>query len=159
MSKKYLSCAETAKLMRGELKKTFPGQKFSVRSSVYSGGASIDVSWTDGPSANTVDKVVKKFAGATFDGMTDMKSYHDTEYAGETVSMGADFVFTRRSLSPEMEAKATELAKSRLICEIPANLETEPWNARVTGLREGGQHVYDGYFTQFVRITAEEMAA
>ena len=45
METKYLSCAETAKLVRTALKKNFPGVKFSVRSSVYSGGASIDVSW------------------------------------------------------------------------------------------------------------------
>lgn len=38
-SRKYLSCAETAKLLRQALKESFPGVKFSVRSSVYSGGA------------------------------------------------------------------------------------------------------------------------
>jgi hypothetical protein len=32
-----LSVAETAKLVRAELKTTFPGVKFSVRSSSYSG--------------------------------------------------------------------------------------------------------------------------
>ena len=41
---KYFTCAETAKLIRQSLKEAFPGVKFSVRSSTYSGGASIDVS-------------------------------------------------------------------------------------------------------------------
>ena len=38
----YLTCAETAKLVRSALKAAFPGVKFSVCSSTYSGGASID---------------------------------------------------------------------------------------------------------------------
>ena len=71
----YLSCAETAKLVRKELKKNFPSQKFSVRSSVYSGGASIDVSWTDGVQSDEVNKVIKQFEGAGFDGMIDLKYY------------------------------------------------------------------------------------
>lgn len=70
--KTYFSCAETAKLIRVDLKKAFPGVKFSVRSSVYAGGASIDVSWTDGPSQKAVEGVAKVYAGGGFDGMIDM---------------------------------------------------------------------------------------
>lgn len=43
MATKYLSCAETAKLIRQALKEAFPDMKFGVRSKTYSGGASIDV--------------------------------------------------------------------------------------------------------------------
>ena len=71
----YLSCAETAKLVRGALKENFPSQKFSVRSSTYSMGASIDVSWTDGVGHDAVNKVIKQFEGAGFDGMVDYKFY------------------------------------------------------------------------------------
>lgn len=67
----YLSCAETAKLVRAALKKAFPGIKFSVISHVYSMGASIRVKWHDGPEPADVSKVARAFAGATFDGMTD----------------------------------------------------------------------------------------
>ncbi|WP_338423309.1 LPD29 domain-containing protein, partial [Xylella fastidiosa] len=49
MATKYLTCAETAKLVRKALKESFPDIKFSVKSSNYSGGASIRVSWIDGP--------------------------------------------------------------------------------------------------------------
>jgi hypothetical protein len=70
---RYLRVAETAKLVRAELKKGFPGVKFSVRSHSYSGGASIRVSWTDGPPTKSVDRVVGRFAGSRFDGMTDLK--------------------------------------------------------------------------------------
>lgn len=71
--KQYLSCADTAKLVRAALKRNFPGIKFRVRSDNYSGGASIDVSWVDGPKPNKVERVAKQFAGGGFDGMIDLK--------------------------------------------------------------------------------------
>lgn len=74
---RYLSCAETAKLVRAALKREFPGVKFSVRSSEYSGGASIRIHWVDGPTSRDVDKVVGVFAGADFDGSIDLKTYSD----------------------------------------------------------------------------------
>jgi hypothetical protein len=73
MTGRYLSCAETAKLIRKVLKDNFPGVKFSVRSHTYSMGASIDVRWTGGPSAKAVDEKVAAFAGGGFDGSIDMK--------------------------------------------------------------------------------------
>lgn len=69
---RYLSCAETAKLVRRTLKREFPGVKFSVRSKTYSGGASIDVGWTDGPTAKQVGAITGPYAGGRFDGMIDM---------------------------------------------------------------------------------------
>lgn len=106
---KYLSCAETAKLVRAALKEAFPGVKFSVRSSVYSGGASISVRWTNGPRAKPVEKVIERFAGADFDGMQDLKTYHTTQTADGPVHYGADFVFAYREITwqamhPECEA-------------------------------------------------------
>ncbi len=77
METRRLSCAETAKLIRPVLAKNFPGIKFSVRSSTYSMGASIDVSWDMGPTTKEVDKFVDGFAGSSFDGMNDLKSYQD----------------------------------------------------------------------------------
>ena len=47
---RYLTAAETAKLIRKALKASFPGVKFSVRSKSYSMGASVNVSYIDGPS-------------------------------------------------------------------------------------------------------------
>jgi hypothetical protein len=75
----YLSCAETAKLVRAALKKAFPGVKFSVRSSVYAGGASMRVGWTDGPKTKAVEAVTNAYAGGGFDGMIDM-AYHTSAW-------------------------------------------------------------------------------
>lgn len=70
-----LSCAETAKLVRQALKLAFPGVKFSVKSSVYTGGASIDVGWTDGPAEKRVEAVTNAYRGGDFDGMIDLQIY------------------------------------------------------------------------------------
>lgn len=70
----YLSCAETAKLVRKALAEAFPGVKFSVRSDTYSMGASIRVHWTDGPRSKEVEGVTRRFHGSDFDGSIDLKS-------------------------------------------------------------------------------------
>lgn len=72
---RYLSCADTAKLVRKALKAAFPGQRFSVRSDTYSGGASIRVKWIDGPTEKAVKAVTDPFESAGFDGMIDLKYY------------------------------------------------------------------------------------
>lgn len=110
MERTYLTCADTAKLLRAALKSNFPGVKFSVRSSVYSGGASIRVNWIDGPFIKEVDPIAQRYAGATFDGSIDLKEYHtdlvhfDGEEMPRLVRFGSDFVFTDRDLSPEYQA-------------------------------------------------------
>jgi len=71
----YISCADTAKLVRKALRAEFPGVKFSVRSRTYSGGASIDVKWTDGPTVAEVQPVIKFFQAGGFDGSIDL-AYH-----------------------------------------------------------------------------------
>ncbi len=73
-----ISVTETARLIRAQLKKQFPDVKFSVRSSKYAGGASIDISWTDGPTRASVEQITGPFSGAGFDGMVDMKYCKDS---------------------------------------------------------------------------------
>lgn len=105
-----LSCAETARELRKALKAEFPGIKFSVRSRTYSGGASIDVGWMDGPLQAAVQAVCDGFRNADFDGMQDMKVYRDaTLYAGEDGSFeeiryGANYIFANRAVGAEREA-------------------------------------------------------
>jgi len=109
-TRRFISVVETAKLIRKALKHNFPGHKFSVRSKSYSGGASIDVDWTDGPAAPDVEKVIKRFEGASFDSMIDLKSYKNSvlsheDGTAEEVHFGADYVFAHRSFSEEATAK------------------------------------------------------
>jgi hypothetical protein len=101
-TKRHLSTAETAVLVRRVV-------KFRVRSKTYAGGSSIDVSWTDGPTTAQVEATAKLYQGASFDGMADLRHYHDsllsTDDGAEVVSYGADFVFCNRRLSPEFAAQ------------------------------------------------------
>lgn len=121
---RYLSCAETAQLVRKALKATFPGQAFSVRSRTYAGGASIDVEWTDGPTAKEVDAITKQYESSTFDGMTDLKSYKDdTMLNGERVSFGADHVMSRRNLSADLLRECAEVIAAKY--DVPAPEVTE----------------------------------
>jgi hypothetical protein len=99
MSTTYISCADTAKLIRQALKEAFHGVKFSVKSSTYSGGASISIRWTDGPSSAMVDAVAGTFQGAYFDGMTDYKGSTFAMIDGKQVKFGADYIHTNRDNS------------------------------------------------------------
>jgi hypothetical protein len=76
---RYISVTDTAKLVRQALSRNFPGTKFSVKSDSYSGGASIQVSWTDGPTANMVEFITSQYKGGRFDGSIDM-AYSVTSY-------------------------------------------------------------------------------
>lgn len=139
-SKTYLSCADTAKHLRKALKAEFPGVKFSVRSKTYSGGASITAYWTDGPKQADVQAICDRYSGASFDGMIDLKSHHDsllsTEDGFEVVHFGADFVFATRTISPDFYAEFAE-ALSEFVSE-PVDLAQwgthgyngEAWNKR-----------------------------
>jgi Large polyvalent protein associated domain 29 len=98
---KYLSVAETAKLVRSALKESFPRVKFSVRSSSYAGGASIYVRYTDGASFDDVNSVCKQFEGAYFDGMIDYQGYKSHRLDGEKIHFGASYVFCSREYSEQ----------------------------------------------------------
>jgi hypothetical protein len=93
---------EVAKLIRKVLKAKFPGTKFSVRTDKYSGGSSIDVTYTDGPALSNVEHFIAHFKGATFDGMQDLKEYHVSEFEGEAVRFSNDFLFINRSFSEQV---------------------------------------------------------
>lgn len=55
-----------AKNIRTELKHSFPGHKFSVRSTSYSGGDEITISWSLGPTENEVKTVTDKYLKGTY---------------------------------------------------------------------------------------------
>lgn len=106
MSSKYVSCADTAKLVRQALKESFPGIKFSVTSKTYSGGASINVGWTDGPNDAQVEAVGGVFSGGYFDGSIDLKGSTYALVDGLQVRFGADFIFFNRRYSDAVIEKA-----------------------------------------------------
>ena len=98
MTTNYVSTADTAKMIRHDLKLAFPGVKVSVRSSCYSGGSSINVSWTLGPLTSEVDAVVGGYTGTTFDGMQDLKEIRAVMVDGVRTVYGPDHVFAERKI-------------------------------------------------------------
>ena len=96
---KYISVVDTAKLVRTALKESFPGIKFSVKSSSYAGGASISINYFDGPTNKQVKEIISNFEGSYFDGMIDYKGSCYSNLNGEEVRFCADFIFVNRKLS------------------------------------------------------------
>lgn len=74
-TKKY-GATLSAMNIRADLKKYFPGIKFSVKSKTYAGGNSVYVSWTNGPTVKSVEEIINKYEGGSFDGMTDCYNYN-----------------------------------------------------------------------------------
>lgn len=97
----YIDVADVAKIVRVKLAENFPGVKFSVHSSRYSGGSSITVRWMDGPTEKRVERVCGKYHGADFDGMIDLKSYNGSAYAN-------DFIFFERDYSLALVQRAVK---------------------------------------------------
>lgn len=91
---------QAAKNIRRDLKKHFPGVKFSVRSD-RRGGSSVSIRWTDGPTEKQVSEITDRYAEGSFDGMTDCYDY-DRDNMFARVFGGSKYVFTTRSLSLEL---------------------------------------------------------
>jgi hypothetical protein len=104
-----------ATAIRGELKVKFPGIKFSVRSS-RSGGSSIDIGWTDGPTVEQVAAITGKYSLGHFDGMTDCYSFDPTHVVaedGEIMELGgAQYIFNNRRLSDAARAACIAACES-----------------------------------------------
>jgi hypothetical protein len=103
------TAAQTAKAIRTELKEKFPGTKFSVTSSNFAGGNSVDISWTDGPTRDTVEAVTKKYQYGNFNGMIDLYEYSNSR---EDIPQ-AKYVQAARHYSPAVE----EATKAKLVKE------------------------------------------
>lgn len=94
------STAQCADAIRAELKEKFTGVKFSVRSSIFAGGDSVDIDWTDGPTRDQVENVICKYQYGHFDGMNDIYEYSNCRKDLPQ----AKYVMTSRQMSKETEA-------------------------------------------------------
>lgn len=110
----------TAKLgaanIRTELKRAFPGIKFSVRSDSFSGGDSIDISWELGPTADEVQAITAKYQEGHFNGMEDIYE-DDRDNIWPELFGGAKYVMTHRSESAGHDAVAAALCEAQGIAQ------------------------------------------
>lgn len=93
---KKSSHAMAAANIRRELRRAFPAVKFSVTSDSFSGGNSVDIHWTDGPTTDQVKAITGKYEEGSFDGMTDSYTYdHDNVFP--EIFGGAKYVMEQRA--------------------------------------------------------------
>lgn len=106
---KNVDVAIKSKILKAELKAKFPTIPFQVRASRYSGGSSIDVSWTDGVPQKAVEPIVKKYSHP---GKTDSREdYFDYD----------NYAFAQRSIS-KFEERLKKL-KSKGLTEDEARMK------------------------------------
>lgn len=111
--REYTNVVDDAKNIRKDLKKEFPGFKFSVRSDRYSMGSSIHVRWVDGPSTKRVEKIIDQY------------SQIDRDAGGNILRGGNRFIFAERSYSPA--SKKMVEAKVRKKFAKPKDFQGERW--------------------------------
>ena len=112
-----LTYKETAVLVRQALKAAYPGILFRVRSNRYIGGASIRVTWTDGPAVATVEPLLDRYRRSDFNlGNDDRTTYREPgllafpDQSVVEVRYGADFVTANRMMSDAYYAQLGAVA-------------------------------------------------
>lgn len=113
---KSYGCTLAAANMRTLLRRAFPGVKFSVKTSKFSGGDSIDVHWTDGPTSAQVDAITDQFSAGSFDGMDDSYTYSHGAFA--ELFGDAKYVSSCRALS--------DAAVSEIMAQLWPDESTRP---------------------------------
>ncbi|EIY4766804.1 methyltransferase [Vibrio cholerae] len=100
---------EVAINLRAELKKHWPGHKFSVRGDRGGYSSCIRVSWTDGPTKQQVEEILDRYQGGSFNGMTDCYDHESTPFT--TVFGSVDYLFFERDKSEELIEQAISKVK------------------------------------------------
>ena len=98
----YLRVSKVAANLRAELKRAFPGVKFSVCSKEFSGGNDIRVDWSDGPTVDQVHEITYKYENHETDYTGDYRDYKP--HAFNEVFGGTKYLFCTRHMSQATEA-------------------------------------------------------
>jgi hypothetical protein len=123
MAKRELSNqAAAAKQIRATLKQAFPGVTFKVTSDSFSGGDSVDIRWTNGPTTAQVDALTRQHQYGHFDGMIDLYEYSNTR---QDIPQ-AKYVQTQRDYSIEARIAAIEHVNARFGWNLRYTIKHEP---------------------------------
>ena len=101
--------AQAAKQIRAALKAAYPKIAFRVTSKSYSGGSSVTVHWTDGPTSHAVDAVLQPFEYGSFDGSQDLYEYTNVRDDLPQVR----YAHASRSQSPEARQAIIDAINAR----------------------------------------------
>ena len=118
----YKDTTQSAKSIRKVLKDEYPNTKFSVRVKRFSGGSSVDIAWTNGPSERKVaDKTAHLKSG---------------EYLNE-------YITTRRTITRAVMVAAAEACAKHYGVDVP-EVKGGELNPYITSLRViGGEAMCD----------------
>lgn len=119
--------AQCAALVRKDLKALFPNIKFRVTSDNYSGGDSVNVSYTDALPAKQIEAAIKKYQYGRFDSMTDM--YEMTNSLDGVPQ--TKYLFVRREMSEAVKEQImNDYIRKFVGCE---NVEYNGYHAMFSG--------------------------
>ena len=91
-----------AKNLRTQLRKAFPGHKFSVTTDRFAGGDALRVSWINGPAVSRVEAIACQYKAGSFNGYEDIYEYNRSAW---TEAFGdAKYVSCSRDYSPQIAA-------------------------------------------------------
>ena len=111
--------------IRRELRAAFPGHKFTVTSKSYSGGDSVSIRWSLGPTTKEVEAIANKYQEGSFNGMIDLYEYSgDRSFTNAHGS--AKYVQTQRDSETGRQAVETALA-AHYNAESAYDLQTSTW--------------------------------
>lgn len=163
--------AACADAIRAELKEKFAGVKFSVKSSTFSMGDSVDISWNDFLSRDEVEAVVSKYQQGRFNGMEDMYEYSNTN----SDLPQSKYVSCHRNISEETKVILLPIAeniydklKEGEDCRIDRMYNAEnflyqifynsiiPIGAKITGIEESNESPF--YKISFEQGEVKEIA-
>lgn len=105
-----------AKEIRKQLKRAFPGVKFSVRYKSFAGGDSVDIRWNNGPTSKAVQDITKCYEYGHFNGMEDIYEYSNVDNNIPQVK----YVMTHRDIDDDIV-----LARAKLLANKYAGFENE----------------------------------
>ncbi len=122
--------ARAAKNMRTELGQAFPGVVFKVKSSTFSGGNSIDVDWTNGPTNEQVDEIVSKYKYGHFDGYDDSYNSDHSAYGSAVgIVLGrVKYVSATRTISEDLQTAVVKAMAERRGIEWRDSIMLMPWH-------------------------------
>lgn len=160
-NKQKSSHAACAAAIKEELSALYPHIKFSVKSSSFSMGDSVDVSYTDGPTTAEIDAIISKYQYGHFNSMDDM--YENTNSRDDIPQ--SKYVSAHRHMSKEVEEAIKEDAEKIFNADRYTSIHTPeqfayrvfchtsiPAGATVTGIEETGETCGINYPETFYKL-------
>lgn len=136
--------------IRAELKKAFPGVKFSVKKLSFD---CVQISWTDGPIKTEVEAISDKYEDGHFNSMEDIYEYNTSPF--NVVYGGVKYVTTRRDYSDELLEKGIVQARKQFGKDlVPEDCNAEMYRSGALSKLSREYFMY-GFETELRRIIAQ----